>query len=201
MTTLREILFGGTGRAGELADQTEQAANRLVEAGAVPGGNNVAQAVVRKAGELLDIEISDVVVGAWRTGSALLDAARQTRAEQGTSQEVTLHTYSFGWDQESDVEVNVNRFTIAEMTLLATTQADLTALAVTVHNGCITAVHHGNLDVSADVRVRINAMRTPKGDTASATRLPLGGLTLAEGSRTVDLRYEVRLPAAGIPLL
>jgi hypothetical protein len=206
VTSLRSLLFGEvmSGPTGELARQGEEAARRLVAAGALPArpaAANVARAVVRKVGELLDIEIGDVLVGAWRTSSALLDAARRTRAEPGTSEDVTVRTYTFGWDTESDVDVTLNRSTVAGLTFLTIAQAKVTALAVTVHNGHITGLHNGDLDLSAEVRCQISAIRTSSAGIATATRFPGSGTTLAQSSRTLDLRHELRLPATGIPLL
>jgi hypothetical protein len=206
VTSLRSLLFGEvmSGPTGELARQGEEAARRLVAAGALPArpaAANVARAVVRKVEELLDIEISDLLVGAWRSSSTLLEAARRTQAEPGTSEQVTLRTYTFGWDSESDVDVTLNRSTVAGLTLQTTAKAEVTALAVTVHNGHIAELHSGDLDISAEVRCEINAIRTSSAGIATGTRLPGSGITLAQASRTLELRYELRLPATGIPLL
>lgn len=194
MTTVREVLFG------DRATAAEAAARRLVDVAAVPAGPaaaRIARAVVDKIGDLLDIELSDVLVGAWRTGSDLLEAARRTRAEPGTSREVTVRTYEFAWDNENDLDITLNRSTVAALTVLATVQVEVTALAATVHDGRISRLHTGDLDLSADVRCRPTV-----GLAASVVNPSLAsGLILAQGSRRLDLRSELRLPGQGLPLL
>jgi hypothetical protein len=194
VTSIREVLFGDlvSGPAGATVQKIEEAAERLVGVGAVPPQGEatplfIARGVMTKVADLLNMEISDVVVGAWRTRSALLKAARETLAKPGTYRQVTLKTYGFDWDHEVDVDVSLNGSTIATVTFVVTVDLEVTALAAIVHNGYLSKVNGGDATITATLRANSQA----------PARV---GIPVAQGQRQFDLRYEIALPGAGIPL-
>ena len=192
MTTIRELLFADGG-AGATALKVEEAAERLVGVGALPPRQeatplSIARGVMTRVAELLNLDVSDVIVGAWRTRSALLAAARESLRQPDTYRQVTVQTYGFGWDHEVDVDVRLNGSSIGTVTFVVTVEVEITALAAIVHNGHISKVSAGDGTVTAALRA------------AGATPVE-GSVQLAHGQRQFDLRYELTLPGHGIPLV
>lgn len=187
MTTIRALLFGN-GSPKKL----EQAGERLARVDAVPPRSEataemICQAVLSKVSELLNIEIGDVLVEAWKTRSALLNAARETHAQPGTTQQVTLRTCAVPWDHEMDVDVVLNGVQLVSLTFLLSLELEITALAAVVQGGRLTAVTAGDGRANATLRVKDQS--------------PLHqDVAVAQGERPIDLRYEVRI-GDGIALI
>ncbi|MDT5024250.1 MAG: hypothetical protein QOE61_676 [Micromonosporaceae bacterium] len=195
MTTVREILFGDliSGPAGSVAQRIEEAAERLAGAGALPARPEatpvyIARAAMSKVADLLDFEISDVLVGAWRTRSALLKAANETRDKPDIYRQVTIQTYALGWDEDVDVDIKLNGSTMATVTFALSLDLEITALAVVVQSGHITHVQGGDGTVKAALSVRA---QTP----------PQVSRLLASQELRIDLKYELKVPGKGIPLV
>jgi hypothetical protein len=195
MTTIRDILFGDVlpGNVGPPAEKIEAAAERLTDAGAVPQRREappaaIARTVMSKVADVLDFPVNDVLVGAWRTRSALLEAARETVGKPDAHKEVTLKNYSFGWDHGVDVDVTFNHKTIATVSVVAAISVDITGLVAVVRNGRIAELTSGEMTVSASLTVSSN------------TVVPLSR-PLAEGKRTLPVLAEVTLPNGGLPLV
>ncbi len=189
MTTLRAVVFGD----GSTAQAVEQAAERLAGAGAVPARPQApplafARAVMTRVADLLNIEVSDVLVGAWRTRSAILDAARESVRTPNVAHPVTVRSYTFPWEHDADLEVTLNRTTLATLTITTSVEFSATALAAVLYNGRLTAVTGGDCVVGAAVRV------------SSRTAVPLNA-PLAHGERKLPLAYELSLPAGGLSLV
>ncbi|MDI1463185.1 hypothetical protein QEZ54_19580 [Catellatospora sp. KI3] len=194
MTTVRELLFGDVvgGRAGEAADRVEQAAEQLVGVGALPAADEapaltVARAFMTRVAQLLDVEVSDVLVGAWRTRSALLDAARRTHAAPGTSEQVVIKAYALPWEYETELDLVVNGRTLTTVTVLAQAELEVTALVATVAAGRLARLGGGDCRMTARLRVR---GADPQAD-----------VQVAQGERTFAVPYEVKTGERGIPLI
>jgi hypothetical protein len=195
MTTIRAILFGDVvpTQAGSLSQTVDAAAQRLADAGAFPQRDDappiaLARTVINKVVELLNTEVGQVVVGAWRTRSALLVAARESLQQPGTHREVTVQSFSFPWEYAVDVDLTLNRVTIATASFSVSAAVEVTALAATIHDGRITRLSSGELTISAALWV------------TSRTAVPIG-VPLAEGDRTVQLAVELVLPGEGLSLV
>jgi hypothetical protein len=192
MTTIRAILFGDLDTV-TAAQQLDEAAQRLASAGGVPNRREVAPAAIARAAltrvsELLDIEVSDVLVGAWRTRSALIKAAKETRKKPGVHQQVTIRSYAFPWDFGVDFDVNLSGKKIGTISFLAGVEIDVVGLAVVVHNGSIVGVVSGEVKVGASLRI------------GSRTAVPVS-LPLAQAERKLPLSAELTLPAGGLALI
>jgi hypothetical protein len=195
MTTIRAVLFGDVipTQPGSLSQKVEAAAQRLADAGAFPQRDDappiaMAATVVNKIAELLNTEIGQVVVGAWRTRSALLTAARESLQQPGTYREVAIQSFAFPWEYAVDLDLTLNRVTIATVSFSVSAAVQLTLLAATIHDGRITGLSSGELTISAALRV------------TSLTAVPIG-VPLAEGNRTVPLTVELVLPGEGLSLI
>ena len=98
----------------------------------------VCQAVVGRLSQALDFEVSDILLEAFRIQSRLLTAARETHAQPGTVQRVTLKTYELPWEHEFELDVTVSGKHL--MTVKAALRLDLevTALVAVVQRGHLT---------------------------------------------------------------
>ncbi|GAA1360081.1 hypothetical protein GCM10009661_03260 [Catellatospora chokoriensis] len=194
MTTVRDIVFGELipGKAGEAAGQVAAAAERLAGAGVVADQPQapaaaLARAVLTKVAELLDIEVSDVFVGAWKTRSALLTAARETHATPGLRREVTIRSFTMPWEYEAEVDVVVDGSVVTTLTAAVTLQLTVTALAAVVEAGRLVALTAGDTTARGELRVRCSS--------------PEAEHIVAEREQAVDLRRELRLGGGGVALV
>jgi len=195
MTTIRDVLFGEVipGQAGTVARKVEEAGERLAKVGSIPRPGEVpavtfARAVMTKVADLLNVQVSDVLVEAWRVRSALLKAAHETAANPGTYKQVTIKSYAFPWDHELDVDVTWNSSTIATVTFVVAVTVEVTAVAAVVHNGHLTSLNGGE----GAIRVVLNV----KSSKTGAASIPV-----AKGDRRFNLSYEMKLAGVGIPLV
>jgi hypothetical protein len=172
MTTVRELLFGSA--AGEA-----EAAENLVASGAV-SSPAVCQAVVSKLSQALDFEVSDVLLEAFRSQSRLLIAARETHAQPGTVQRVTLKTYELPWEHELELEVMVSGKHLMTVTAGLDLGLEVTALAAIVQRGQLTDLEGGRYRVSANLTVQ--------------------GRQILSRERLFELVYELKC-GSGIPLI
>lgn len=194
MTTVREIVFGEfiPGPPGQAAGELEAAAERLAGVGLVSDQPQapaaaLARAVMTKIAELLNIEVSDVFVGAWQTRSALLAAARETHASPGLRREVSIRSFTMPWEYEAEVDVVVSGSVVTTLTAAVTLQLTVTALAAVVEAGRLTALTAGDTTARGELRVRCSS--------------PEAEHILVDREQAVDLRHELRLGGGGVALV
>ncbi|HZM83986.1 MAG TPA: hypothetical protein VFC19_50350 [Candidatus Limnocylindrales bacterium] len=167
MTTVRELVFGD--EAGEV-----RAAERFAH------DVSIAEAAVAAVSQALDFEVSDVVVWAWKTRSALLEAAHETRATPGLAREVTVKTYALPWDYEMHLDVVINGTRSATVKFVLSIALEITALAATVQDGQLVSLKSGRCKASASLEAE--------------------GRMLAEREMVLDLMAEVKV-GDGIALI
>jgi len=191
VTTIRDILFGG--RKGSAVFAGAQAAQQLAASGAIPVSqgyttNAVAQQMMTVVGSALDIPVSDVLVGAWRTRSALHRAARESVGMPRVYRMVSLHSCRIPWDNIIDVGVALNGAAIVSATFTARMDFRISALAAIVQNGCLTGFNSGAITVTAQLLVQMHQ--------------PVQvSLIVAEAEATLDLGPEFRFGGRGISLI
>lgn len=178
---------------GEPSAKLEAAAERLAGVGALPPRREaapiaIARTVMTRVAEILDIPVSDVLVGAWRMRSALLTAARETADKPGLERDVTLKGYSFSWHHDADIDVTFDRATIVTVIVSVSADVDVVGLAAVLKGGRLTRITSGEATASVSVRA------TTKGAA------PVG-LPIAEEKRTMPIVAEVALPHGGLPLV
>jgi hypothetical protein len=172
VTTVRELLFGSA--AGEV-----EAAEKLAASGAV-SSPAVCQAVVGKLSQVLDFEVSDVLLEAFRIQSRLLTAARQTHAQPGTVQRVTLTSYALPWEHELELDVTVSGKHLMTITAGLRLDLEVTALVAIVQRGHLTDLEGGRYRVQAGLTV--------------------AGRDIIARERLFELLYELKC-GSGIPLI
>ncbi|WP_027344287.1 hypothetical protein [Hamadaea tsunoensis] len=190
MTTIRDVIFGSDLGAWGLA--AEQATTQLAASGAVPAlsgytQSQVARAALGRLSEVLNFEVSGVLVGGLGLGTALRKAARETAASPGSYRQVRLRTITIPWDRESDVDVLIDRKTVCSLTFVVHLEIELAALAAIVRGGRITDLSAG----SGTLRAQLSARSTKP----IRVEVPLGG-----AAKDFDPKAEIPLPANGIPL-
>lgn len=178
--TARAALFPDDepGESGELSSSlgaTGLARAALARVGRIPAAalGAVEGEVGAVAGDLLDLDLGDVLVLGWRRYAALTAAARRTLAAPGTEEVVVMasHRVSSSYTPSVDVlvdEVKVNTFEFA-----LTLQFEIRGLSAVVRGGDLVALRGGDCRLSA--------------------RLTLEGAQLARKEHPVDLRLLVPL--------
>lgn len=188
--TVRELLFGhGT-------DTPEAIARRLAAEQKLDHALKNLKKVTREiavreiadtTAGLLDVNLVDILIGAWRKHQELTTAARRTLAAPGSTELVELADHQITEEQQPYMSLLVDDHRVATLTLDATVVFDVHSLVADVKAGRLVAVHAGHCDITATLAVE---------DTEVASRqvrVPLGGvLSLGHGIRL--------LPAAEYPL-
>jgi hypothetical protein len=165
-------LFGSA--AGEV-----EAAEHLAASGAV-SSPAVCQAVVSKLSQVLDFEVSDVLLDAFRIQSRLLTAARETHAQPGTLQRVTMKTYELPWEHQLELDVTVSGKHLVTVTAGLRLNLEVTALVAIVQRGELTDLEGGRYRVAAHLTVQ--------------------GREIVSNERLFELLYELKC-GPGIPLI
>jgi hypothetical protein len=140
----------------------------------------VGDQITAVANDLFDLNLGHLVMTAWRTHSALRDAAHATLADQGTQRVVDLATHRVKSEQAPHVDVLVNSTTVARIELKLTLELLITTVAVEVRHGRLTALQCGQATVTA--------------------ALSIAGVEVIRGEHPIDLHAAVRL-GDGIPIL
>jgi hypothetical protein len=194
VTSIAEAILGQVlpPLGATLAVAAEQAARQLAASGAIPPtaipGLPIARTVVTRLTTLLDIQVSDLIVGGLQLATSTAAAARQTAATSGTYRQIRLSSITIPWRHEMDVDVLINRRTISSVTFIATADITISTFTIIVRDGAITAITNGDTDLQAQLNARIT---TPVSVT----------VPLAYTRRSLDLRAEIYLPGQGIPLI
>jgi len=140
----------------------------------------VVKAVVDKARARLNVDVRDLLMQAWRTRSALREAARETLDTPGLVRKVTLKTFAVPWQHSMDLDVRLSGKHIATVTVGVVVELEVTALIAVVQSGRLTAIEGGTYKASGSGTVQDR---------------PLLGRSVS-----MDLRYEFPL-GEGISLI
>ncbi len=131
-------------------------------------------------GALHDIEISDVLQRAWEASKTLNKAAYQSLATR-TPQDVHIDGYIIPIDYEPDLVVLVDNQHIATVHFRLRMTLELFNVDGVVERGRLVQLGSEAFDVTATLTAE--------------------GQTLARRTARLDLRFELPLPANGIPLI
>jgi hypothetical protein len=122
---------------------------------------------------LLDLDLGDVLLSAWRKYTKLTDAARRTLAVSGSEEIVGLAAHTVRSTYAPHVDLVADGLRIHSFKFELEIVFELTALQAIVRAGTLTALRGGECVVTAT--------------------LGLDGIQLARKQRTVDLELMVRL--------
>ncbi|MFI7061815.1 hypothetical protein ACIBL3_12585 [Kribbella sp. NPDC050124] len=173
------LLFGSaTGAVKALSDAINERGTTRTAMLSVRRMSSPAIAVVDReigsiTGGLLNLDLGDVLLSAWRKYAKLTDAARRTLAISGSEEIVPLAQHTVRSTYSPHVDLIANGLLIHSFKFELEIVFELTALQAVVRAGTLTALAGGKCVVTAT--------------------LSLDGAQLARKSRPVDLELMVRL--------
>lgn len=183
--TAGALLFGPSGAAGSLEDflDTRQLSG-WVTSGTAHLTRNMQDAlrhqVSTAAADLLNLDLVDVLMTAWRKHAALTAAARRTTAAPGSSEVVDLATHRITMAQRPYIDLLCDEVRVGRVQLELRLDFTVAGLVAVVRAGCLVAVQAGHCTIAATLLIE--------------------GEQVATRSTHLDLPLAVRL-GAGIALL
>ena len=183
--TADAILFGPSGAAGSLEDFLDtQRLSGWITSGAAHLTRDMQNAlrheICTATDDLLNLDLVDVLMIAWRKHAALAAAARRTAAAPGTSEVVDLATHHITLTQRPYIDLLCDDVRVGRVQLELRLDFTVVGLVAAVRAGCLVAVQAGHCTIAAALLIENEQV---------ATR-----------SAHLDLPLAVRL-GAGIPLL
>jgi hypothetical protein len=183
--TVRSVLFASEHDGDALRSWLHDsgALAPVVKAAAAFAGNldrPISSQTSGAIGDLLSLNLVDVLLDAWSADGALLAAARTTAGHPDTTEHVTLLSQTVTWSSTPWVEIRVDDVTVGRFDVTLQVTIDITALEADVRSGAVVMFHSGACRATASLIVN--------------------GHTLVQ-RRVVDLGapFQMRL-RSGIPL-
>ena len=140
-------------------------------------------ALASAAAGLLDLDLGDVLISAWRTQERLADAARDTLRAPGRTEIVQLASHQVTSTHNPSVDLIVDGVRVHTFHFQLNLVLTIDVAAVIVQNGRLVAVKAGDGSVSGTLTLKM-----PGEDT-----------TLLHRERKIDLHLTIRV-GDGIPL-
>ena len=201
--TVRSFLFGADGAGiAELATQLDQQGVVDLAGGALrrvarTGGGAVRAEVARAVQGLLEVDLGDIVLGAWRKWGALAAAARRTRGDPAATEVVSLAEHTVKWTSEPAVDLVVGELPVATVHFAASVAITLRGVAATVRGARLVALTGGSCEVSASLSVEDREVAERKREVRLPLLVRLGeGLPLLTAARPEPAATPARPPAA-----
>src|SRR5262249_55712113 len=98
---------------------------------------------------LVDLDLGEIVVGAWRRHRALAEAAHATQADPSLSRQVQLAWHDITAEHQPYVEVTVNGVKLATVHIDLAVTVTVEALTAAVRRGRVVSVRCGQTTVGA----------------------------------------------------
>jgi len=133
---------------------------------------------------LLDLDLGDVLIYAWRTGERLVKAARETRQTPGREDVVQLGTHRITSAYNPAVELLVDGVKVHTFRFQLTVIFDIDVAALLIRDGRLAALKAGDGAVTCTL----------------ALEMPGGDIELINQQREIDLHLIINI-GHGIPLL
>ena len=183
--TAGALLFGPSGAAGSLEDFLD---TRQLSGWITPGAAHLTRdmqdalrhQISTATDNLLNLDLVDVLMTAWRKHAALVAAARRTTAAPGSSEVVDLATHRITMTQRPYIDLLCDEVRVGRVQLELQLGFTVAGLVAVVQGGLLVAVQAGHCTIAAALLIENEQV---------ATR-----------SAHLDLPLAVRL-GAGIPLL
>jgi hypothetical protein len=155
--TARDVLLGGgAGRPPAPGSVAQRPAWRGVldrlegplKAVSAAGRRVVDRQLAAAIDQVLEVDLGQTLIGAWRTHSDLISAARTTRANPDRSETVTLAAHDVTASHHPYVEVVVNGLTLARLHWDLGIRLEVEGLVAVVRGGRLTELRGGGLGAS-----------------------------------------------------
>jgi Protein of unknown function (DUF2510) len=177
--TGRELFFGGMP-----VDPTDALAQSLHQHGSVKsllsgclGLAPIAEReVASQADSLLSMDLFDLIAEGWKKYTALVEAARRTRAAPATKETVDLATHRIEYGHHPAVEVFIDGKSAGTLKIDLTVAFTMAAIVAVVSAGRLMEIQTGNCTVSGTLAMKgiVVAERQRKFDLPGAVRLRRG---------------------------
>jgi hypothetical protein len=183
--TAGDVLFGGEQRVVMIADAlvdsgVVDSVGQAVQRMSSTGQGIVGREVAAMTDSLLSLDIGDILLVAWRKRATLVDAARRTLVEPGSSATVELASHRITHTSRPHVDLLVDGVLVHRFDLELSMVLEVGTLVAVVRSG------------------RLAELGT--GDCRLTCSLGIDGFDIAKRTTRLDISRMVRL-GAGIPLL
>jgi hypothetical protein len=133
---------------------------------------------------LLDLDLGDLLIGAWRSRERLVEAARQTRQRPGRREVVQLGAHRITLSRNPTIELLIDGVRVHTFRFQLTVIFDVEVAALVIRDGLLTALKAGDGAVACTL----------------ALEMPGGDVELVNEQRKIRLHLIVNI-GHGIPLL
>ncbi|WP_428339108.1 hypothetical protein [Mycobacterium sp.] len=143
----------------------------------VPGLATVVEhEVAAEVGDLLSLDLLDLLSGAWSRYKALTEAARRTRDAPQTKEVVTMATHQIASTHHPTVELFIDGNSVGTIEVDLDVTFDIAGVLAVVREGRLTEIRSGDCKVTATLEVEdiVVAERRHKFDLPGAVRLRHG---------------------------
>jgi hypothetical protein len=178
------LLFGAGGNLPDALANTRLLGSIEDNLGAVleelPGAFSEAavREVATAAAQLLDVNLTDMLIAGWRDYKHLTSAARHTLAGTGSTELLNLATHQITGSLEPYISLLIDSYPIAKIQLNLSVACEIKAMIAKISVGRLVGVRTGYCDITATLTIE-NAEIVSR-----TTRLELPGLiNFAQGIR------------------
>lgn len=152
----------------------------VAAAGLQPGDVTLYRKAAEAVAGLLDVDVVEVLVDAWRAEGSLLEAARATAAEPGRTDHVRLATQTVSWSRRPSVDLYVDGTLHGSIGVELGLELEIAALEAVVRGGSLVRLESGRSTVTARLAVEGQELARQPVQLDLAAALPLGsGIPLA----------------------
>ena len=174
--TAFSLLFGAGAGTDDLPRQLEEqlggALDNLPHAIREAAAGQIAGA----AAQLLDVNLVDVLIGAWRLHEELIKAARRSLQAPGGVTLQDLLPFQVSVTQDPYIDVLVDDRSVARIQFSLTLEYEVRAMLPEIRAGRLVALHDGHCDVTATLAIEDQqiASRSMRFELPGAIRLGRG---------------------------
>jgi hypothetical protein len=128
------------------------------------------------AAQLLDVNLVDVLIGAWRLHEELIKAARRSLQAPGGVTLQDLLPFQLSVTQDPYIDVLVDDRSVARIQFSLTLEYEVRAMLPEIRAGRLVALHDGHCDVTATLAIENQqiASRSMRFELPGAIRLGAG---------------------------
>ena len=105
----------------------------------------------RKAGELLNVDVLEVIVSAWRGSKVMERLQQENKAKDGTTH-VPVHKHSIYSEMEPCIEIQLGEFK-KTIPVRVSLEFTLTGLVLKIEDRKISAIEAGNLEGEGNIQI------------------------------------------------
>ena len=126
-----------------------KAAEKSVRQGA-PAAHELARRRLAEAiSSMLDLDLTDLITGAWSNTDEIAEAAERTRREPGTEAGVAVGKLAYTARHDAVLEASVDGVPLPELPVALDLDLDMRSVDLTLRAGCLTQIRSGTCTVTA----------------------------------------------------